>query len=131
MAAQRYPKDPTECNLKPLRQGDSKSYGITITDELLVAIDITGDKFYFTIKDDSDREDVDALLQVSVTAPVGADATAGKVTLVVTSADSAAVKVGAHDYDIIWVRATSSPGDVVTIQIGQIPVKRRVTHAVT
>ncbi len=131
MASRQYEKDPIERNLKPLRQGNSKSYGVTITDENDAAIDISGDKLYFTIKDDADKGDSDALLQISYVIPSDADAVNGKAFIPVTPADSAGVRIGTHEYDVLWVRTVSSPGDVATVQIGQIPVKRRVTHAIT
>lgn len=128
--ANRYYKDPLEKNLNTLRRGKSRSYGITIADED-GPIDITGDKFYLTIKKSSRHTDAAALLQNSYLAPNDSGSEAGQARVQISAEDSLSLPVGTFVYDITWVRLTSSPGDSVTVQTGKISIEQGVTLAIT
>lgn len=131
MAGKRYYKDPVEKNLKTLRRGKSRSYGITITEDDGTPIDVTGDKFYLTIKKHPTHPDTEALLQASYLAPNDAGSQAGEARIQITTTQSLNLPVGTFEYDISWLRLTSSPGDVVTVQTGKIAIAQGITLATT
>lgn len=116
--------------LKPFRSGNSRNLRITIRDKVTKApIDITGDKFYFTVKDSVGLSDADAALQASVVAPVGTDATGGIVVIPVPAASTALVEPGSYLYDIVWLKLVSEPGGRDTIQEGDVSFAKAVTDA--
>lgn len=129
--ANRYYKDPLEKNLNTLRRGKSRSYGITIADEDGNPINVSGDKFYLTIKKSSRHTDAAALLQNSYLAPNDSGSEAGQARVQISAEDSLSLPVGTFVYDITWVRLTSSPGDSVTVQTGKISIEQGVTLAIT
>jgi len=116
--------------LKPIRSGNSRNLKITIRDSSTkLPIDISGDKFYFTVKDSADLEDADAALQTSVVAPANATSVAGIVIIPVAAADTATVEPGSYVYDIVWLKLTSAPGERDTIQEGDVSFSKAVTNA--
>lgn len=116
--------------LKPFRSGNSRNLRITIRDKTTkLPIDVTGDKFYFTVKDSLGMDDAAAALQVSAVAPVGTDATGGIAVIPVPSASTAPVEPGSYLYDIVWLKLTSAPGERDTIQEGDVSFSKAVTDA--
>ncbi|PNV83835.1 MAG: hypothetical protein C0610_16790 [Desulfobacteraceae bacterium] len=117
--------------MKPFRVGNSKNIKVTVTDKVTKsAVDITGDKFYFTIKDAASEDDSQAAVQVSVVAS-GTEAQNGIVVIKVAASDTLAVEVGQYEYDIVWLKLTSAPGERETIEQGAVDFQRAVTHAQT
>lgn len=116
--------------LKPLRSGNSRNMRITVRDKATkAAIDITGDKFYFTVKEHIGQPDTEAVVQSSVVAPAGADATNGIVILPVTAADTMNVESNTYNYDIVWLKLVSAPGERDTVQEGEVSFSKAVTDA--
>lgn len=118
-----------QINITPVRSGDDKVYRVTVKANK-VPVDITGDKFYFTVKDDKFYEDAEADLQVSVIA-AGTNAAAGIVFLHLPKASTLNVSPGTYYYDIVWIRLTSSSGEKVLVREGIISFDPAVTYATT
>ena len=116
--------------LKPFKVGNSRRVKIIIRDAVTkAAVDITGDKFYFTVKDSVNLEDSDAEVQSSVVAPADDNSTNGIAIIPVSVADTSAVTPGSYYYDIAWLKLASEPGDKVTVQDGNVSFQEAITRA--
>jgi len=121
-----------DVTLKPIKIGNSRNIKATLRDKVTkAAIDISGDKFYFTVKDSADQEDSDAVVQVSTVAPADATSQAGIVIIPVSAADTASVIPGTYDYDLVWLKLASAPGERDTLQHGTVYFEQAVTRAQT
>jgi hypothetical protein len=118
--------------LKPMQVGTSRNLKVTIKDKVTkLPIDVSGDKFYFTVKNTPDLDDADAVVQVSVVTPNDATSQAGIAIIPVTASDTTSVDPGSYVYDIMWLKLTSSPGDREPVVAGDISFEQAVTHAQT
>jgi len=116
-------------NLGSFKIGLSRDIAVTVKDrDTKAAIDVTGDKFYFTVKNYSHEDDADAVLQTSVVAS-GSDALAGKAIIAVSADDTGLVQANSYWYDIIWIRTVSYPGKRVPVKNGMVSFERSITHA--
>jgi hypothetical protein len=119
----------TTTKLKPFKIGNSRNIRVTVKDSVTGnPIDITGDKFYFTVKDTADHTDTDAVVQESVVA-AGANATSGIAIINVPAASTTSVTPGTYEFDIVWLKLTSAPGDRETILQGDVDFAYPVTRA--
>lgn len=119
----------SKINLGPIGIGNSRNITVTVTDRYTkLPIDVSGDKFYFTVKDSAFQDDLEAVLQSSVI-PSGAVAVQGKAIIPLTAAQTAAVEAGSYVYDIVWLRTASSPGDRLPVKSGIVSFEPTVTHA--
>lgn len=110
--------------------GNSRRIKVTILDDTTgTPIDISGDKLYFTLKDDAADDDTLAVLQAPYTIPGDANAALGIAYLPITAAETAAVPAGQYLYDVVWLRLTSSPGDRHTVDEGKVGFYYPVTHS--
>lgn len=116
-----------EIDLKPLGIGASRTYKITISSGL----DVSGDKFYLTIKKDAEDDDANAVCQVFVVAPNDANSQAGIVFLKVQSSDTLGTDPGNYCYDVLWIKTVTDPGNREPIQRGEIYLYQLVTGATT
>ena len=117
-------------SLEDLSIGQTRNIEVRVRDKVTkAAIDITGDKFYFTVNDNKDQPDAAAALQSSVIAPADANSTAGIAIIPVSAASTGAVEPGNYFYDITWVRTVSAPGDVLLVEDGTIGFYYPVTRA--
>ena len=109
-----------------IKRGDTFTQLITVTDYLGAVVDITGAKFFFTLKEnnvDSDNDD-DAIIAVdwiSHTTPES-----GITTLQVSAEDT---KVPSRDY--VYDVQMVLDGVVTTLKYGVATVKREVTNRIT
>jgi len=115
-------------NLEPIMKGDDVMLEVIVTDTAGVAVDITGDKFWFTVKDGVDDPDIIALIQVIVIAPAGTDSSSGKVIIQLTSVDTD-VPSGNKAYDLQWQKVGSGNSGIETLQYGRVVIVQHVTHA--
>lgn len=113
-------------NLPSLVRGDDWVIKLTLTSEGS-AIDITGHKFWLTLKSSIDDADPGAL-QVSVTG-AGADALNGVVYVVAPRADTQNVAPTTYYYDIQHLDISSDT--MQTILIGRANVVKDVTRSVS
>jgi hypothetical protein len=121
-----------DVTLKPLKIGNSRNIKVTIRDKVTKAvIDVSGDKFYFTVKDSVDVVDSDADLQVSAVAPADTNSQNGIAIIPVLSGDTSSVVPGTYNYDIVWLKLTSAPGERDTLQQGTVDFSQAVTRATT
>ena len=104
-----------------LQRGDDKFYILTFTDDNGEAVDITDWIIYFTVKEDLDDSDDDALLKKDVS--VHFDAENGKTKLHLTNTDTDLV--GNYYYDI---QVKKSDGTIITIMEGMITFKQDITQ---
>ena len=119
----------TIATLKPFKIGNSRNIRVTVKDSATGnAIDITGDKFYFTVKDTADHDDTSALVQESVVAS-GANATNGIAIINVPAASTSSVSPGTYEFDIVWLKLTTAPGDRETVVQGDVGFEYPVTRA--
>ena len=97
-------------HLPDLRQGDDYSIEIKYP----AGTDITGFRFYFTLKNSFDELDADAVLQYSTTAGSGTLDTPllGSCVMTVPAASTASVAPGGYFYDL---QAADNGGHVVTL----------------
>lgn len=113
-----------------MQVGTSRNLKVTIRDSVTKApIDISGDKFYFTVKNSPNLDDTDAVVQVSTVTPNDATSQAGIAIIPVTASDTASVDPGSYVYDIMWLKLTSSPGEREPVLAGDISFEQAVTHA--
>lgn len=115
-------------HLPPIRQGDDYKSKIAFP----VGTDITGVRFFLTLKNDFEDPDELAVLQYTHTAGVGADDDAinGNCVFAVPAAVTATLPAGAYFYDL---QAVFIAGDVVTLAppIKEYKVKLAVIPQVT
>ena len=114
--------------IKDFYKGETKSYPITIKRNG-VAIDITNDTVYCTIK--SKKSDVDASADIQVSNTVGEHTTpaSGITTIVLSSTQTNALTAEqTYYYDF---RLVESGGTVTTIPGGSFTVLQPITLAVT
>lgn len=116
-----------EVDLAPMGIGTSRRFKITVVDTSGAAIDVSGDKFYFTVKKDAENVDAAADVQVSQVAPADANSIAGTVFITVLAADTVDVTPGEYAYDCMWLKLTSNPGEREPVQRGRIPFYQPVT----
>lgn len=109
-------------NLNEFHRGDTYTSKVTVKTAAGVAIDITGETYWFTMKSDPTVTDANADVQVSVVA-AGADATNGIVYLAVPAATSEVLEIGPYSYDIQRVNA----GVVTTLMSGKVKVIQDIT----
>ena len=114
----------TETQLPPIVQGDDWDYKITISKEG-TGLDITGDKFFFTLKLDKDVADVSAELQHDETVAGGTDADNGIHYISVPRTKTVTLEPATHNYDIQWW--DSSADKLKTIALGEVTVQQQVT----
>jgi hypothetical protein len=120
-----------EIDLSPLGVGTSRKFKISVVDTTGGAIDVSGDKFYFTIKKLPETEDAAADVQVNVVAPVDANSVNGIVFITALAADTAGVSPGTYQYDCMWLKLTSAPGEREPVQRGEISFYQPVTATLT
>lgn len=117
-------------SLQPFKIGNSRNIEVIVRDkDTKTPIDISGDKFYFTVKDHPDHDDTDAVVQASVTAPGDANSVNGIAIIPVSSVDTSNVEAGNYYYDISWLKLTSNPGQKVTVEQGKVGFSHPITRA--
>lgn len=123
----------TAKKLKPFKVGNSRVIKVTIKDKSTkLPIDISGDKFYFTVKDSADLADASAVVQANVLAPADANSIAGTAFIPVTTDDTKDVTPGDYHYDIVWLKLASDAGPPAgrdTIEQGTVNFEMSVTRA--
>ena len=98
-----------------LIQGDDQSIPIEVTNEQTGAPeDITGWKFYFTVKLSWEDPDSDAVIAIDVVDHI--DPTQGLTAIPITAEDSS-VAPGVYQYD---VQAKDNLGNIITVVASQI-----------
>ena len=122
--------------LETLYRGDTRVLRFTVTDGAAVK-DITGYKFFCTIKVNQDDADSAAVLQVSTTAGDNQwdedndDVANGKCYLVLSSTDTNGLTPGErYFYDLQRV-APGTPVKVKTLESGYVKIKYDATRATT
>jgi hypothetical protein len=116
----------TQVDLNTFVRGDTWTNKFAFTDENNAAIDITDNVYYLTLKADPEVTDLNADAQATVTA-TGADALAGIVYVVFSSAQTAALSPGKYFYDLQQV----DDGQVSTLLLGKVKVLRDITLAIS
>ena len=111
---------PADVNFEMVK-GDtwSKQFTVKIND---VVEDITGSTFYFTIKEDAEDTDADAVFQEVITSLT--DPTNGIFDISISSTDSSKFDVATFVYDLAWKNST---GTVKTLIKGKFKAKQDVT----
>ena len=105
-----------------LVRSDSKTYTINVTNNG-VAQDISGWSLYFTVKNDYEDADVDAIISVDVTFPSNASSVAGVGYLPITSDDSD-VALGNYKYDMKLISNVSTKQTFARGKYNIIPTAR-------
>ena len=118
-----------EINLEPLGIGNSTAFTVEVRNSAGEAIDVTGDKFYLTVKEHPEADDDTAQVQVSVVAPAGAESTAGDVPITLLAADTVGATAGTYHYDCLWLKLVSAPGERESVQHGRIELYYTATTA--
>jgi len=111
-------------DLSPQVRGDTWVIKFILKDSSGVAIDITNNEYWLTLKDDIDAVDAQAPLQVGPVQITGQNAINGTVTFVIPPADTEALVAKTYNYDFQEVKST---GEVSTIAIGKVKVVKDVT----
>lgn len=111
-----------ERDLNELVRGDTWTMKITLTDEG-TPIDVTGNKFWVTLKLDPEATDEEADATTEVTAS-GADAQNGIVHLVLDAAATVDLTLGRYYYDI----QRQVDNAVQTLLYGRVKVVRDITR---
>ena len=105
-------------------RGDTWNFTFRFQDENGNPIDITGNQYWLTIKDNINEEDFDAEVQIGPITPDSADAVLGTLYLTASSADTADIPAKTMYYDLQEVANDSS---VTTILLGKIKIRKDVT----
>lgn len=105
-----------------IQRGDDYSVAIAVKDENAAAIDITGWKFWITIKSNESDADGSAVVQKAVTSHD--DPTNGLTTVSLSNSDTDSL-LGKYFYDIQFKKAD---GKVKTLMYGVIDFKYDYTR---
>ena len=112
-------------NLPDLTIGDDIEFDIIVQDKWGQPQSIVGDTFWYTVKENYEQEDGDAIIQVSSTIADTETAQQGMGTLTVTGADNT-ISAGDYIYDIQW---RTVGGITTTYSIGSVSYKKEVTKS--
>ena len=114
-------------NLSPIYRGDSRTINLHVVHIQTGAdIDITGYKFYFTVKENTDDTDENAMIKKDITThtlPLE-----GKTNVVLTSEDTDVLTPGTNFYDI---QVKKPDGTIKTYVSGEIDVLEDITRRTT
>lgn len=105
-------------------RGDSKTIRITVTDELGVAVDLTGWKVFFTAKESETDSDDDAVIKIDVDPT---DPTNGIADIDFEPADTNDLTPADYIYDIQVIKDN---GDVVTFIKDKLRIVADITRRV-
>ena len=106
-----------------IMKGDTWSSLVYFKTAAGVAVDITGDTVYFTIKSNPVGDaDASALHAQTVTSHQNAAGGISKISI--TATESAAISVGRYSYDVVWKKAD---GTVTTLVVGKVSFGQDVT----
>lgn len=120
-----------EVELPDIHENDYRMHRVAVTDANGAGIDVTGDKFWLTIKSDPEtQEDIAAEYQNSIVAPADAESAAGRVYIPMVL-NGVNIPPGPYFYDVQWQRLVSGIGvnDLNTILFGKITVLQQVTKS--
>ena len=109
--------------------GNTVAYDMTFKDKDQVAINISLDLMFLTLKHSEDDADVEAILQKQVQFPADANSIAGLGTFTLDSTDTSGIEAGCYFFDFQRVVNGSSPLEVYTHASGTVTVKKRITQA--
>jgi len=112
-------------DLNPIYKKNSKEYLLTFVDDEGDAIPITDWTVFFTVKKSYADADDDAEISKDVTEHYDAE---GGITKIALTPDDTDVTPGKYVYD---VQVKKADGSIVTIVIGQVEIKSRVTVRIT
>jgi hypothetical protein len=108
-----------------IRRGDTWVETWNILDALGAAVDVTGAKFYMTIKNNTGDADPGVLQLTSPSSGIViTTAASGIVTATITATQSAALAAQTYVYDI---QMKASNGDVTTLDTGTLTVSPDIT----
>jgi len=110
-------------NLNALYRGDTREYLLTFTDAQGDAIDITGWKIYFTMKNSSGNNDDNCLVKKDITSHTSP--TEGKSTILLSHADTDSMHPGDYYYDI---QIKKTDGTIYTVATGKAPILADITR---
>jgi hypothetical protein len=111
-------------DLAPQVRGDTWIIKFILKDSSGNPINITGNQYWFTLKDDLQASDAQAPLQLGPIDITGQNAIDGIVTFVAPSNITSTLVAKTYTYDFQEVKST---GDVSTIIIGKVKVVKDVT----
>lgn len=112
-------------DLDPQARGDTWNFQFLMQDTNGVAIDITGNQYWFTLKSDVALEDADAEIQVGPISVPAAQAAQGILNLVVSGLLTSPLTAATYNYDLQEVKNDNT---VSTLLIGKLRVKADVTR---
>lgn len=119
----------TATTLPDFYAGNTVAYDMTFKDQNDVAVDISNDIMFMTLKHNPDDDDTDAVLQKQIAFPANANSIAGLGTFTLDSTDTSGLQEGCYYFDFQRVVDGSSPLEVYTHASGTVSVKRRITQA--
>ena len=119
----------TATTLPDFYAGNTVAYDMTFKDQNDVAVDISNDLMFMTLKHDTDDDDTDAVLQKQIAFPANANSIAGLGTFTLDSTDTSGMQAESYYFDFQRVVDGSSPLEVYTHASGTVSVKRRITQA--
>lgn len=105
-------------------RGDTWNFTFRFQDENGNPIDITGNEYWLTVKDNINEQDFDAEVQVGPVAPDPVEGLQGVLSIVVSAAETSNIPAKTMYYDL---QEVSSFSEVSTILLGRIKVKKDVT----
>lgn len=101
-----------------IKRNNDKSYPITVTKDD-VAVDITGWTIYFSVKENRNDSDSDALIYKTISSHT--DASNGESVISISASDTETVDPGEYYYDLLFIddsnkRQSSDTGKFQIIQ---------------
>ena len=116
-----------QLNTLNIVRGDDKRFVVTFKDANDVAIDVSGWKLYFTVKENLTDSDDNAKIKIDVTVESG-EGTNGEITIHVEPSDTEDLDVGKYYYDI---QAKKDDGEIFTPLTGEFLINIDVTRRST
>lgn len=108
-------------------RNDDHDIIVTFTDSKDVEIDISEYVIFFTVKEDPEDADENALIKIDETIGVG-EGTTGSMTINITPSDTSSLVPGKYVYDIQW---KDTDNKIKTLVKGDFILKADVTTRTT
>ncbi|MBF0115664.1 MAG: hypothetical protein HQM04_11575 [Magnetococcales bacterium] len=116
-----------KANLSPLYRGDTREFAFEFTDGAGQPVNITGHALWFTMKQNMNDEDSEAVFQKQIVFPASPQSLQGEAVLTLTSAETDLIAPGIYVFDFQRV-IPDNPPVVKTLISGKITILPDITR---
>ncbi len=117
-----------KANLSPLYRGDTREFAFEFTDSAGEPVNITGHELWFTMKQNMNDEDSEAVFQRKIVFPDCPQSLQGEAVLTLTSAETDLFVPGVYVFDFQRV-IPDNPPVVKTLMSGKITILPDITRS--